>query len=288
MSLNALRFSRPRRSNFEIDRLHDVKARRQVEYLGVLLSIRLLKACLVSALLAVLLVVKFGVWLGLLASVLLILLSVVFAKLPLVKRPVQGLYKKHEAKILDFIERYIKIFRYFAIYPETTNDIGVDSIEHLRHLIESADKYLDNSAIRMTKAATGWHGLTAGSVITPIEKVDTVNHTELLGPLVLDSLHKTGHSVFPVVHDESKNVVGVLDIRDMLDVSSKQKSLSASDQMNRDIVKVSSDTSLADTIDKLLGAASKIVFVTGDTGDIVGIVTLGDLIDSLLGKTGVK
>ena len=46
------------------------------------------------------------------------------------------------------------------------------------------------------------------SVMTPRNEIKTIKKSEILGPLVLDDLHKTGHSRFPVIDGDVDNSYG--------------------------------------------------------------------------------
>ena len=58
-------------------------------------------------------------------------------------------------------------------------------------------------------------------IMTPRSMIESVPMNELLGPLVLDDLHKKGYSRFPVIDGDIDHVVGVLRIQDLLTIDRK-------------------------------------------------------------------
>src|SRR5690606_7905675 len=112
-------------------------------------------------------------------------------------------------------------------------------------------------------------------------KVVTVDDSELLGPLVLDDLHKTGHTIFPVVKGEA--VVGLLDSSDHADLHTKE-SVHVRSVMHTDIVEVGEDTRLDAALRTLLATKEQLLIVVGDTAQMAGIVSLKDVVRALIGS----
>ena len=52
--------------------------------------------------------------------------------------------------------------------------------------------------------------------MTPRGVMNTVAKEDVIGPLLLDELHKTGHSRFPVTDGDIDHIVGILHIRSLL------------------------------------------------------------------------
>ena len=46
----------------------------------------------------------------------------------------------------------------------------------------------------------------------------TVNYDDVIGPLLLDNLHKTGNVCFPVIKDNLDNVVGTIYLSDVISI----------------------------------------------------------------------
>ena len=71
--------------------------------------------------------------------------------------------------------------------------------------------------------------------MTPWKGVASVDNKELLGPLVLDDLHKSGHYRFPAVEKSSQDIVGVLNIRSLVDVSVSNHTQRVDHAMSREV-----------------------------------------------------
>lgn len=57
--------------------------------------------------------------------------------------------------------------------------------------------------------------------MTPRNVLETIGKDEVIGPLMLDELHRTGHSRFPVIDGDIDHVIGVLHIKELLTLREK-------------------------------------------------------------------
>ena len=119
--------------------------------------------------------------------------------------------------------------------------------------------------------------------MTPRSVVDTIGVSELLGPLVLDDLHKTGHSHFPVIDGDIDHIVGMLHIQNLFALKNRE-SLSVREVMDTQVFYIREDQSL----DKALGACIKkrrsLLVVVNQYRETVGVITVEDIIEQLIGR----
>jgi CBS domain containing-hemolysin-like protein len=133
------------------------------------------------------------------------------------------------------------------------------------------------------------HGLTFGErrvieIMTPRSVIDSINEKELLGPLVLDDLHKTGHSRFPVIQGDIDHVVGVLHIRDLFVLDAKQRSTTAAKAMEPRVFYIREDQSLQSALAAFLRTHHHLFVVVNEFRETVGLLSLEDVIEALLGR----
>jgi len=121
--------------------------------------------------------------------------------------------------------------------------------------------------------------------MTPIADVKTIKRTEILGPLVLDDLHKSGHSKFPVV-DENANIVGILTVRDVLTIDTTRKHTSMVETaMSKKLFYVHKDQPLSAALGAFMNTHSHMLIVIDTNEEVVGILSLHDTLEVLIGKS---
>lgn len=284
--LLAVRPKRTHRSRFELKRLADTQVLRRERLLGGFFSLRRIGILLVFGIVAMLGVIIFGSWVSL-AVLLVALTGVILARNQFIAGFTLRIYSSYEPTILHFIEKNPWLGIFMLPSDRVPRDQHLESIEHLLHLSESSS-FLSQEQLSIVKRGLSWHKTTVGSIMVPRKQIVSVKHTELLGPLVLDDLHKTGHSQFPVIHKSLDNVVGLLDITELLEVTAKQTSQKVQDSMSARVVYVPQDEPLPQALALLQKSKQHMLLVTGGNGETVGLITLADITGSLLGKTGVE
>jgi CBS domain containing-hemolysin-like protein len=207
------------------------------------------------------------------------------ARLQLIHRRFQPLYDKNEQAILLFVERYRRgAFRLVTYAPTSSDKVPeIASREELEQLLRK------ETVLAESEKQLLLHGLTFGErrvieIMTPRSVIDSINEKELLGPLVLDDLHKTGHSRFPVIQGDIDHVVGVLHIRDLFVLDAKQRSTTAAKAMEPRVFYIREDQSLQSALAAFLRTHHHLFVVVNEFRETVGLLSLEDVIEALLGR----
>lgn len=228
-----------------------------------------------------LLVYALGWTLGLISVLIMAVLVQHLASLQMVRRVAHTIYKKYEMTFLEIATQHEKKLRLLGGKPVTNNTPhDIASREELMHLVEKAAIFTDDDR-RLIEGALSFKQRTVKQAMTPIRDVTTVAYTELLGPLVLDDLHKTGHTLFPVM--KGSEVVGMLDSTEHSALHIKE-SMPVRAVMNTDILKIDQDTILEEALETLTGARQQLLIATDDTGQASGLLTLTAIVGALTGK----
>ncbi|MFC9607081.1 hemolysin family protein [Streptomyces niveus] len=118
-----------------------------------------------------------------------------------------------------------------------------------------------------------------GEVMVPLAETVTVQHD--VTPRLLESTAATsGFSRLPVTGPEGE-VRGYLHIKDTLGVTERDLPLPAT--ALRPVVRVKTDTPLDDAMTAMRSAGTHLAAVAGDTGAVLGFVTMEDLLEELVG-----
>lgn len=284
----AVRPVRTRSSHFELERLHDTAALRRERLLGGVFALRRVVILLVTVFASVLSVAVFGDT-ATLAMIIVIILAIPISRIRFVAATVQRYYARYEAQLLAFVEKNIIVGWFMLPGDKSPRDHGPESTELLTHHIMTAPFLSDDQRTILTRGID-WHQTTIESVMTPRSRIASIRKGELLGPLVLDDLHKTGHSQFPVTKTKGNvdEIVGVLDVTDLLELTASRSSQTVEEVMVPKVLRIEADEALPAALAMLQKSHFHMLIVTNVDGKTVGLVTLADITTSLLGKTEVK
>ena len=97
----------------------------------------------------------------------------------------------------------------------------------------------------------------------------------------MDTLHKSGHSRFPVYDGKKDNIVGTLYMRDL--VNAKEGGTIKS-VMKHDVGYVHEEQNLYDALQAVIKTHHHLLVVVNSFEEYVGIITLEDILEQVVGK----
>jgi CBS domain containing-hemolysin-like protein len=204
-------------------------------------------------------------------------------KIRTLQRLVMRGYNRLEPKLLDFVQKFAPVLDFFQDLGDETIK-KTSSKEELKHQIEAlGEDVLSEGEQLIILGALGFSSKRVSDILVPVKNVEFVNHDEVLGPLVLDRLHKTGLVTFPVIDGDKNHVVGILNIRNLLTTDVK-KSLMVAKAMNPKVPYIREDYDLEYALNAFIRSGQHYLIVINKHRETVGILTLRDLMESLLGK----
>lgn len=289
--LAAMRPHRSVMSGFELKRRArdgDQKAQldvhREKAYLDLVSLQRILAAVLLVVFTATAIAAS-DLWTGLGLALLLAILGGAMGRVKPVQRFSERLFNEHERRLLAFVERYRPYVWWIRLPAVERVGNGLHSKEELTHLIETTHVIADDSQRSLLLNALSFDERRIDEVMTARKYLKTVKRTEILGPLVLDDLHRSGHQSFPVISGDVDHIVGILRLTDVqtLDTNRKHTAL-AETAMRHTVLYVASDTPLKQALLLLLDSHEHVLIVADESSQVVGLVTLSDIIRALFGK----
>lgn len=277
-------------SQFELSRRQNVgdasavaMARRE-KLLDDVISLQRTGVALLLVVAVMLSVVAFGWLIGTLVAVAIALEYGAIARLQPVQVRVQRLYERYETAILNFIERFPFAWRLLrGVSLEMSQRTKLDSREELEYLVTESGALLDGNERKLILHSLKFNDRTVSEVMIPKSMIDSVDKKELLGPLVLDDLHKTGHSRFPVIDKDIDHVVGILHIQDLLTISAKRSETVEKTMMPR-VFYIREDQTLQHALSAFLRTHHHLFVVVNEYRETVGLISLEDVIEALLGR----
>lgn len=219
-----------------------------------------------------------------LITLLLITLHPAFSRFGPVARVTRRLYDRHEDAVLRHVEAMTWLTKLLRTSTgPAAAKLQIGSREELAHLIDQAGAHLTHDQQKLLLHSLKFDDRIVSEVMTAKGEIDTIDRRELLGPLVLDDLHKTGHSLFPVTDGGVDHVVGILSITGFLSLDSK-RSVTAERAMMPHVERIGEAASLRSALKLFMRSHQHLLIVENDEGETVGVVTLYDVMTALVGR----
>jgi len=143
------------------------------------------------------------------------------------------------------------------------SDIEADEVQIVRHALSFGDKQVRK-------------------VMTPESVVKSVSADDHVGPVLIDELHKSGYSRFPVYNDKkSQNFIGILYLRDLVGLKAEGP---VKTHMRGEVLFVHEEDPLDTTLQLFLKTNNHMLIVVNSFEEFVGVVTIEDVIEEVIGK----
>lgn len=233
--------------------------------------------------LTILLISAFGWLIGCFAAVIVALEYGAIAHFHIIQQPARTIYGHLEEPLFRLIEKYPRLVRAIrhASAPKP-NMMRLESREELQHLITQSQRVLTPDEKALLTHGLQFSGRKVTEVMTSRVRIKSIDAKEMLGPLVLDDLHKTGHSRFPVVDKDIDHIVGMLYVHDLLSLDVK-RSMTAEKAMASHVYYIRQDQTLQQALMAFLRTHHHLFIVVNESQETVGILSLEDTIEALIG-----
>lgn len=181
--------------------------------------------------------------------------------------------------VIDWLTRVMRKYR--PVHVHTGLYDRQDLIDLLKLQLVQPDNRIEQSELDIALNALTFGDDTVGQHLTPRRVVKAVAANESLGPIVMDELHQSGHSRFPVYADKTDNIVGTLYLRDLVHAKAGG---TAQDLMKPGVAYVHEEQSLYDALQAILRTHRQLYIVVNSFEEYVGIITIEDVLETILGK----
>ena len=147
---------------------------------------------------------------------------------------------------------------------------------------DSKESDIDHDEKRIAIGALTFSNKTVAEVMTPIKVATMLPHDTKLTPAVLKKLRAAGHSRVPLYKSGSSEIVGLLYIKRLVGIKThNKKALSVAEKK---VYEVGSETTLDTVLNKFLKTRHHLFVVEDDFGAPVGIITIEDIVEEIVGK----
>lgn len=141
--------------------------------------------------------------------------------------------------------------------------------------------FLSDRQREIIAAAMQFPYVRVREIMIPRSDITFVSQDEVLGPLVLDKLYKSGYSHFPVV-DSRRHVIGLLHTEALNSLEIRETDV-AKNFLDPNVYYVRADYSLEQVLAAFLRTNCYFFLVIDKTARLVGMLTYEMLTDYLLG-----
>jgi CBS domain-containing protein len=150
---------------------------------------------------------------------------------------------------------------------------------------KQVDNRIDSSDLRIASGAMSFGDKLVRDVMTPRRAIKFVAATESIGPLLMDELHKSGHSRFPVTKNVSKaaspDLVGTLYLKDVIGHEGGGK---VKDLARKDVYYINEDSNLRQALSAFLKTHHHLLIVVNNFEEIAGVLSIEDVMEQIIGQ----
>jgi CBS domain containing-hemolysin-like protein len=157
--------------------------------------------------------------------------------------------------------------------------------EEIKGVIEQGlhDKAIEKQESELVHGALNFDDIIIRSVMTPRTKMFTLNSKMLLFE-ALPMINKSGFSRIPIYGKNQDEIIGIINVRDVLKCLEKEEKMISIQQISRKPIFVSQEKKVNDLLKEMQGRKSHMAIVLDEFGGVEGCVTLEDLVEEIVGE----
>jgi CBS domain containing-hemolysin-like protein len=193
-------------------------------------------------------------------------------------------------KVLHFLHPLLsKLSKLISNLNPITIHTGLYDKEDLLELLNNQNNQIDNRIseqdLKIAFGAITFGDKLVRDVMTPHRQITFVAASDAIGPLLMDELHKSGFSRFPVVGAPTKEanpeLVGTLYIKDLMDHLDRGR---VGDVMKKGAHYINESQTLRDALNIFLKTQHHLLVVVNNFEEIAGVISLEDVMEQILGQ----
>lgn len=278
-------------SNFELARLGeagDRKAKKALLREKRISDIYSLQRVFIAFLLVtftLLIIAALGLGVGIITAIIIAIEYGAISSIGFIQKLSQKIYEKIERPILKFVRKNQIVMKFVRSNPinESKSDAHIDSLSELQYLVSESAGILSPDEKQLIVNSLSFNNQLVRTVMTPRNEISSIEKSEFLGPLVLNDLHQSGYSFLPVVNKDIDHIVGILNLKGMLNLDIKNSS-TAAEAMDKKVYYIHENQSLKQALAELISTQQHLLIVVNEDRETVGLVTIEDIIEALMGR----
>jgi CBS domain containing-hemolysin-like protein len=178
-------------------------------------------------------------------------------------------------RLITFIRRHYPLHIHTGLYEKA------DLLELLERQQVQPDNRIEAAELEIAHNALSVGDVLVRDVLTPKRVVKTVNIEDAIGPVLMDELHASGFSRFPVYEGKKDHIVGTLFLRDL--VRKKTGGL-VKNTMRPEVCFIHEEQSLVEALQAILKTRHHLFIVVNSFEEYVGVISIEDVLSAIVGK----
>lgn len=171
------------------------------------------------------------------------------------------------------------LFKKEPMHLQSRRELGIMISEHLGH----EESELDEDEVEIIRGALQLSEKKVRDIMMPIEKVFWLTPDTILTDAKIDEIKAAGRSRIPIFNRDRSQCYGVLLMKELVDVDFDEKTYRVDDLTLHPVRLVGSKTALDTMLRKFIATSTHLIPVEKDER-IVGIVTIEDIIEEIVGQ----
>lgn len=156
-----------------------------------------------------------------------------------------------------------------------------DMLDLLDLQSQQPDSRITSEEIELIRNVLSFGDQQVNEIMRPRKQVKTVAIGDAIGPVLLDELHASGQTVFPVKKStRSKEIIASLHLGDV----GIHSTGTVQDYATQGASFINADDSLADALHAFFQTKQQLFVVLDDEQDYLGVITLEDILHRLVGR----
>lgn len=189
------------------------------------------------------------------------------------------MWQKFLQKVVRFLDP--KLEKYREHRPEFKREFTPKTLEDFIEVIQRTPKSVLSARDRKRIAAVmSFDERTVGDLMLPKSKMVFVKDSEMLGPLVLDKLYKSGFTNFPVI-DAKEKVKGFINT-EALNALEIRKMEKADKYVDKKVNYLHTKDSLGSVVEEIAQKNGYYYLVLDENNELAGYFTVQMLLDYLI------
>lgn len=189
-------------------------------------------------------------------------------------------------KILQYIHPFIdRVVNFVRRHRPANLHTGMYDKDDLLALFErqkvQSDNQVDRRTLEIVEHTLHFADKKVSDIFTPRRVVKSVSVDDTIGPVLMADLHNSGFSRFPAYEGKQDNITGVLYLRDLVRAKAGG---TVQKVTSKQVCFVHEDQPLTEALDAILKTHQQLFVVVNTFEEYVGIVTIEDIMEEIVGK----
>jgi Mg2+/Co2+ transporter CorB len=291
VGIRSLKFASSSKTMYELERRAKTKneaaqkAWQRERILPDILTFRHVLDVLLTVFVILCFVYSLGWLLGIVVSVIALLEAGMLARYSAVAELSRRMYDRYDEHILSAVTYLSPGLKFVRDASDNRPiDFHLHSKEELLHLVHDAKLVLTESERYLLEHSLKFEDRVVSEIMTPRSIVETVEAKEVMGPIVLDRLHKSGHSRFPVIEKDIDHVIGLLYVHDLFSIAKNAKTSTAQKLMESKVFYINENQPLPSALAGFLRVRHHLFIVVNEFEETTGVITIEDVLEALIGR----